>query len=133
VCPVPPRRLHAGVCVHQCHWYVSPSLRLESTESSTHPLPGITGMVGNLDIRHNDSCWLNFNLVCASRESLPPPPHTHAVVAVSLLGLARHKGVNLSVLGIGVDFLQVPWHAVVFPAGSRSVTRGLVVWSSAVE
>lgn len=32
---------------------------------------------------------------------------TLAAVAVSLLGFARHKGVNLSVLGIGVDFLQV--------------------------
>ncbi len=30
-----------------------------------------------------------------------------AAVVVAVLGFARHKGVNLSVLGIGVDFLQV--------------------------
>ncbi len=100
MCPVPPRRLHVGVCVHQCHWYVSPSLRLESTESTTHPLPGTISISVTM-IRVG---FKNFNLVYVSRE---PPPHTHAVVAVSLLGLARHKGVNLSVLGIGVDFLQV--------------------------
>ncbi len=31
----------------------------------------------------------------------------HAGVAVALLAAARLKGVNLSALGIGVDFLQV--------------------------
>ena len=29
------------------------------------------------------------------------------MVVVGLLALARHHGVNLSALGIGVDFLQV--------------------------
>ncbi len=30
-----------------------------------------------------------------------------AGTAIALMAFARHKGVNLSVLGIGVDFLQV--------------------------
>jgi hypothetical protein len=33
-----------------------------------------------------------------------------AGTVIALMAFARHKGVNLSVLGIGVDFLQV-WRA----------------------
>jgi hypothetical protein len=33
--------------------------------------------------------------------------HAHAAALLALLGVARWKGVNLSALGIGVDFLQV--------------------------
>ena len=46
---------------------------------------------------------------CAVRCLTLPSPHVLARTAavLALLGIARWKGVNLSALGIGVDFLQV--------------------------
>jgi hypothetical protein len=35
-----------------------------------------------------------------------------AGTVIALMAFARHKGVNLSVLGIGVDFLQVRYGPV---------------------
>jgi hypothetical protein len=46
-----------------------------------------------------------------------------AATAVSLLGFARHKGVNLSALGIGIDFLQVRMCAGMRPPAEAGTAR----------
>jgi hypothetical protein len=47
-----------------------------------------------------------------------------AGTVIALMAYARHKGVNLSVLGIGVDFLQVRYAPVCDGSTSRHVRFG---------